>query len=90
MRVLSDGYACQDCILMMANGEIPPRTTPEGPIDWNATEERSEECAHATAGWCCASSEDGEHPDLSYSTGRCQCCGSYLHGWRGWAVKLGD
>ncbi len=78
LELIDDGYACIDCVMMMANGETG---------DPDDSEERIEEVAQATAGWSPADSD--EHPDQEFSCTPCRCCRSHLGGRRGWVVKLG-
>ena len=78
MQVIADGYVCTDCVLMIANGDLP----------LYAPEERQQEVTKATAGWSLA--EDEAHPTNSFSTSPCACCRSKLYGARMWAVKLGN
>ena len=78
MEIIADGYACRDCVLMMANGETG---------DPDDSDARIQEVAEATAGWCSAGDE--ANPDNEFSGRPCRCCGSHFAGWRGWAVKLG-
>jgi hypothetical protein len=77
MEAIADGYICTDCILMIANGELDP----------DASDERIEEVAQATAAWSLAS--DDEHPPLEFSTAACRCCRDRHYGAREWAVKFG-
>ncbi len=77
VEVIADGYVCSDCMFMMANGETG---------DPDHSEEKVEEIAQATAGWCL---DDSEHQDDEFSTSPCRTCRSPLYGSRHWAVKLG-
>jgi hypothetical protein len=85
-------WVCNDCFLHHANGECeschddnghdceplsriePPFTVAMG-MAWN---EHCEDCARVTDGDYC----DMECETNTYSTSRCEGCGSYLHGER--------
>jgi len=76
MEVIADGFVCNDCVLMIANGET------SNPDHDKATINR---IAEATAGWCLSDEERNQH----FSMTPCRTCGCKLGGERHWAVKLG-
>lgn len=68
---LTNLAVCEECILLIANGELPPDTS----------EERDDELIKATAGLVYG------NKILGYSIEPCQACGCKLHGERFRAVK---
>lgn len=73
-RTQREALICQDCAMMIANGEVSPETS----IEQEAV------IAEATAGWSLAESE----PTEDHSTRPCGTCGDRLHGERYSAVKF--
>jgi hypothetical protein len=77
MEVIDSGYVCMDCVMMIANGEVDPETSPA----------REAEVAEATAGWVLGGSDENEEAHFSWSP--CDCCGCRLGGDRMFASQLG-
>jgi len=77
MKVVDEGMACVDCVMMIANGELPH----------DCDEERQKELEAIDIGWC-VSGGDEDHDEFSWSS--CDVCGSTLGGSRDKVVLLGD
>jgi len=69
---------CQDCIMLIANGELP--------VD--CSEERAQELESISGDWACCSPVEGEQDYDAFSYSSCDCCGSSLGGSRYPAIEL--
>lgn len=81
MRVKHELMACGDCLMYVANGDLPEDDNGElqAAIDANLT---PAEQRHL----CCGDSEQ----DNEFSWSACQCCGSSLGGSRHQLIVLED
>ena len=90
-------WACQDCLILLANGEDPPDMSGAEVAEWHAAIDRRTEGAEITLGMLasehaddCPVRETGdpcgtecECESVSFSWSSCDVCGSQLGGERG-------
>jgi hypothetical protein len=82
-KVTKEGWVCTDCILYIANGELPTDSTPERD---KQTQDGVARMA-GPKGHVCAAGDDA-HPSKEFSWRSCDCCDDGKGGNREFVVVL--
>lgn len=92
--ILAYGWACTDCIMLVANGETPPEMNEEDTAEYLAEIDRRADGFHVGYGGeheeDCPNMEDGQWKGttdcycetIEFSWSQCDVCGSNLGGAR--------